>query len=60
MLRHALGLEGAGVTGGVSLAGTSWASDLLRAANGIDSDLNLRQMASRVSFGVIRGKHLAG
>ena len=42
MLRHALGLEGAGVTGGVSLAGTSWASDLLRAANGIDSDVNLQ------------------
>ena len=42
MLRHALGLEGGGVTGGVSLAGSSWASDLLRAANSIDSDLDLQ------------------
>ncbi len=38
MLRHALGLEGSSVTGGVTLAGTSWASDLLRAAGGVNSD----------------------
>tara|TARA_Y100001970_G_scaffold294161_1_gene447723 strand:+ start:562 stop:3966 length:3405 start_codon:yes stop_codon:yes gene_type:complete len=42
MLRHALGLEGGGVTGGVTLAGSSWASDLLRAAGTIESDLDLQ------------------
>jgi len=35
MLRHALGLEGAGLPGGVTLAGHSWANDLLEAAAGI-------------------------
>ena len=38
MLRHALGLEGGGISGGVTLAGTSWASDLLRAAASVDSE----------------------
>ena len=38
MLRHALGLEGSGISGGVTLGGSSWASDLLHAAAGVDSD----------------------
>jgi len=38
MLRHALGLEGNSISGGVTLGGTSWASDLLRAAGGVSSD----------------------
>jgi len=38
MLRHALGLEGSSISGGVTLGGTSWASDLLRAAGGVSSD----------------------
>ena len=38
MLRHALGLEGSGISGGVSLGGNSWASDLLRAASSVNSD----------------------
>lgn len=42
MLRHALGLEGDGISGGVTLAGSSWASDLLRAAGSIDSDLDIQ------------------
>ena len=39
MLRHALGLEGTGISGGVTLGGKSWASDLLRAAGSVSSDL---------------------
>ncbi|MED5292468.1 MAG: DEAD/DEAH box helicase, partial [Actinomycetota bacterium] len=38
MLRHALGLEGSAISGGVTLGGSSWASDLLRAASGVNSD----------------------
>ena len=38
MLRHALGLEGSGISGGVTLGGNSWASDLLHAAAGVNSD----------------------
>ncbi|MFL2986653.1 MAG: DEAD/DEAH box helicase [Candidatus Poriferisodalaceae bacterium] len=38
MLRHALGLEGSGISGGVTLGGNSWASDLLRAASSVNSD----------------------
>ncbi len=32
MLRHALGLEGSPLTGGISIAGDGWAADLLRSA----------------------------
>jgi superfamily II DNA or RNA helicase len=42
MLRHALGLEGGDVTGGVSLAGTSWAAGLLRAASDIPTAIETR------------------
>jgi hypothetical protein len=35
MLRHALGLEGSPLSGGVSLAGEGWAADLLRSAGEI-------------------------
>ncbi len=38
MLRHALGIEGNSVSGGVTLGGSSWASDLLRAAGGVNSE----------------------
>lgn len=38
MLRLALGLEGTGLAGGVSLAGTGWATDLLAAANRVKHD----------------------
>ncbi len=39
MLRHALGLEGSPLVGGVSIAGSGWAVDLLRAANNMPTDL---------------------
>ncbi len=39
MLRHALGLEGTPFSGGISLAGSSWASDLLSSASTIPDDL---------------------
>ncbi len=42
MLRHALGLEGAGITGGVTLAGASWAGDLLRAAGKVRDEPDTR------------------
>ncbi|MFT7648265.1 MAG: superfamily II DNA or RNA helicase [Candidatus Poriferisodalaceae bacterium] len=35
MLRHALGLEGTPVSGGVSIGGDGWAADLLRSASDI-------------------------
>ncbi|HAF68400.1 MAG TPA: hypothetical protein DCL16_04680, partial [Acidimicrobiaceae bacterium] len=38
MLRHALGLEGNSISGGVTLGGSGWASDLLRAAGSVNSD----------------------
>jgi hypothetical protein len=37
MLRHALGLEGSPLTGGISLTGQGWAADLLRSAGAIPS-----------------------
>lgn len=42
MLRHALGLEGGGVTGGVTLSGASWAGDLLRAAGDVRDEPDTR------------------
>ena len=42
MLRHALGLEGGAVTGGVALAGASWAGDLLRAAGEVRDEPETR------------------
>lgn len=35
MLRHALGLEGAALAGGVSISGSGWAADLLGAASSV-------------------------
>ncbi|MGY9073302.1 MAG: SNF2-related protein [Acidimicrobiales bacterium] len=35
MLRHALGLEGTPVSGGVSISGEGWAADLLRSASDV-------------------------
>ena len=42
MLRHALGLEGGAVSGGVTLAGASWAGDLLRAASDVKDEPDTR------------------
>jgi hypothetical protein len=42
MLRHALGLEGSPLAGGVSVAGQSWAADLLRSAGEISEHLDTR------------------
>ncbi len=42
MLRHALGLEGSPLAGGVTLAGEGWASDLLRSARDIPDELPTR------------------
>ncbi|MGI9609635.1 MAG: SNF2 helicase-associated domain-containing protein, partial [Acidimicrobiia bacterium] len=39
MLRHALGLEGSPLAGGVSIAGSGWAVDLLRSAQNLPTDL---------------------
>ncbi len=39
MLRHALGLEGTQLAGGISVAGGGWADDLLKSAASIPSDL---------------------
>ncbi len=42
MLRHALGLEGSPLVGGVSIAGEGWAADLIRSAGRIPDDLPIR------------------
>lgn len=39
MLRHALGLEGTQLAGGISIAGGGWADELLKSAAAIPSDL---------------------
>ncbi len=39
MLRHALGLEGSPLAGGVSIAGSGWAVDLIRSAQNLPTDL---------------------
>jgi superfamily II DNA or RNA helicase len=38
MLRHALGLEGSPLAGGISLSGEGWAADLLRSAARVPAD----------------------
>ena len=38
MLRHALGLEGSPLAGGISIAGEGWAADLLRSAGDLPED----------------------
>ena len=40
MLRHALGLEGSTLSGGVSLAGDGWAADLLRSASSLSDNVS--------------------
>ncbi|MCU0273228.1 MAG: DEAD/DEAH box helicase, partial [Acidimicrobiales bacterium] len=42
MLRHALGLEGSALAGGVSLSGAGWAADLLRSASGLPERMQSR------------------
>ena len=42
MLRHALGLEGSPLAGGISISGTGWAADLLRSANSLPTDLPIK------------------
>ncbi|MEZ5229698.1 MAG: SNF2-related protein [Acidimicrobiales bacterium] len=39
MLRHALGLEGSPLLGGITVAGEGWAADLLRSAASVPDDL---------------------
>ncbi len=39
MLRHALGLEGSPLSGGISITGTGWAADLLRSAKTLPTEL---------------------
>ena len=38
MLRHALGLEGSPLAGGISISGAGWAADLLRSASDLPKD----------------------
>ena len=38
MLRHALGLEGSPLAGGISISGDGWAADLLRSASDLPQD----------------------
>ena len=38
MLRHALGLEGPALRGGITLGGSGWASELLRSAGAVPTD----------------------
>jgi SNF2 family DNA or RNA helicase len=42
MLRHALGLEGSPLAGGISITGDGWAAELLRSASDIPGDLQTR------------------
>lgn len=39
MLRHALGLEGSPLAGGIGITGTGWAADLLRSAGDLPDEL---------------------
>lgn len=39
MLRHALGLEGSPLSGGIGITGTGWAADLLRSATDLPTEL---------------------
>ncbi|HUF34232.1 MAG TPA: DEAD/DEAH box helicase [Acidimicrobiales bacterium] len=38
ILRHAIGLEGAGLSGGISVQGSGWAADLLRKAGEVQAE----------------------
>ncbi len=38
ILRHSVGLEGGGLTGGISVQGTGWATELLRAAQSVSTE----------------------
>ncbi len=39
MLRHALGLEGSPLSGGITVSGEGWAADLLRSASSVPEEL---------------------
>ncbi len=42
MLRHAMGLEGSPLAGGISIGGVGWAADLFRSLDGLDDAPNPR------------------
>lgn len=42
MLRHALGLEGSPLSGGIGITGTGWAADLLRSATEVPDELPIK------------------
>lgn len=42
MLRHALGLEGSPLAGGINIVGQGWAADLLRSVKNLPEDPNTR------------------
>lgn len=42
MLRHALGLEGSPLAGGIGITGTGWAADLLRSATEVPDELPIK------------------
>jgi hypothetical protein len=71
MLRHALGLEGPSLSGGVSLAGEGWAADLLASAaavpdtasglvEGFDGELRSYQAEAVTWLGFLDGAGLGG
>jgi len=71
MLRHALGLEGTQLAGGMSMAGSSWAADLLASArnvaaneivtpDGFDGDLRSYQAEALGWLGFLDGAGLGG
>ncbi|MBX7071469.1 MAG: DEAD/DEAH box helicase [Microthrixaceae bacterium] len=71
MLRHALGLEGSQLAGGMSMAGSSWAADLLASASavaaepvvtpdGFDGDLRSYQAEALGWLGFLDGAGLGG
>ncbi len=71
MLRHALGLEGSPLAGGISISGDGWAADLLRSASdlpedpqttldGFDGELRSYQADARMWLSFLDGAGLGG
>ncbi|MEM7275438.1 MAG: DEAD/DEAH box helicase [Actinomycetota bacterium] len=71
MLRHALGLEGSPLAGGISIAGDGWAADLLRSASdlpkdpettldGFEGELRTYQAEARTWLGFLDAAGLGG
>jgi hypothetical protein len=71
MLRHALGLEGSPLSGGISIAGEGWAADLLRSAGeipelpttrpeGFDGELRTYQADALAWLSFLEGAGLGG